>query len=291
MAKVIGIDLGGTKISGILMDEKFNILKKEVRPTEPEKGKAKVIENIVAVIDVLKDQEVSVAGIAMPGHELPDGRVHPGPNIPALFNARLRRELEKKTKLKTTIANDANCFALAEQKNGAAKGCKNVVGVIIGTGVGGGIIIDGKLYVGSSGGAGEIGHSYLCSDGEADDRKPIDIENLISGTAFLKKYNVLSGKNLVSLKDADTKENAYKKAYESFVFYTGVFFANLVNIFDPERIVVGGGVSNIDFYKDVGKITKKYSLPDRMGVCKIVKNRLGDDSGVIGAAMLALGLN
>jgi glucokinase len=305
MAQFIGIDLGGTKISGILIDDKGKILKKYVRPTEAEKKKNEIINNILEVINNLKTDEVKKIGIGTPGFVDKKGNMSCMPNIKSLENSNIKKELEKATGLNITIENDANCFALAETRLGAAKGCKNVIGVIIGTGVGAGIIINDEIYSGTIGGAGEIGHNKILiqeinenkennsNNNNNVNKKPNyqikEIEELISGKSMILRYNSLTGKNILNLSEIKKKDPDFKKIYEEFVFYTGIFFANIINTFNPDCIVVGGGVSNLDFYKEVKKTADKYSLKALSKCCKIVKNKLGADSGVIGAAELARG--
>jgi predicted NBD/HSP70 family sugar kinase len=290
MALAIGIDLGGTKIKGVLVNEHRRVIDTYRRATEAEEPKDKIIENIVEVINTLRKNAGDTAsilgvGVSHPGFCLPNGKLASTPNIKNLSNVNLQKELEKKTGLKVFTENDANCFALAEQKNGAAKGCKNVIGVIIGTGVGGGLILDDKLYKGSLGGAGEIGHTKLVINPESCEAK--EVEDLISGPAIIKKYEALSGMHADSPRIILEKKNAHaRKAYEETVFYTGLFFANLINTFNPDAIVVGGGVSNLPYYADVAKVVYKYSFLQMAKCCKIAKNKLGDDSGAIGAAEL-----
>ncbi|MFH0870111.1 MAG: ROK family protein [archaeon] len=286
MKLAIGIDLGGTKISGVLMNEKGKVLKKYSRPTEAQKSKSEVLDNIAEVINSFKRKGVKGVGVATPGFVLPDGKLSLVRNIPSLEGALIKKDLEKRTKLKVVIENDANCFALAEQRMGAAKGHKYVVGVIIGTGVGSGIIIDGKIYRGVLGGAGEIGHTKIMI---LDKIK--DVESLISGPSLMKRYEELSGKildNPKELVELIGKDDDANKVYAEFILYAGLFFANIINTFNPGCIVVGGGVSNVPFYDRVLKVAEKYSNSFMFKACKIVKNKLGADSGVLGAAQLVL---
>jgi predicted NBD/HSP70 family sugar kinase len=284
MRLVIGIDLGGSKIKGILMDEQGKIVNSTEKPTEPNKSRKEIVDNILEIITYLRTEHVDAIGIATPGFVLPNGRMDCMPNIKQLEGFNLKEELEKKTRLNVYVENDANCFALAEQKKGAAKGSENVIGVIIGTGVGTGIIFNGQIYRGAIGGAGECGHTKLLIGGEVK-----EVEDLISGPNLVKKYEELSGKKAHSPATILNKEDEIaKKVYDAFIFFTGLFFSNLINTFNPEVIVVGGGVSNLPFYHDVKKIVNVYAHPALRKVCQIKKNALGDDSGVIGAAELAL---
>ena len=286
MALAIGIDAGGTKIKGVLMNDKGRILKSYRRPTQVHKSGKKIAANIAEVINKLKinkpkKETIRGVGIGIPGFTLPNGKILRGSGALAnMQGLNLKKELAKKIRLKIFIDNDANCFALAEQRHGAAKGCRHMIGVIIGTGVGTGIIIDSKIYLGAIGGAGEAGHAKLLVGTRIK-----DADSLIAGPCLIKRYEELSGKKAhTAAVILNKKDESAARIYKEFIFYTGLFFANLINTFNPEVIVVGGGVSNMPFYKDVKKETKKYALPALAGVCQIKKNALGDSSGVIGAA-------
>ncbi|HHE36815.1 MAG TPA: ROK family protein [Candidatus Woesearchaeota archaeon] len=284
MSMVIGVDLGGSKIKGILMDEKGRVIKQYRRPTLAHKSRKKIVKNIIEVINYLRVRGVKGVGVASPGFVLPNGRMTCMPNLSKLEGYKLREELEKESGLKVFLENDANCFALAEHRRGSAKGYKHSIGVIIGTGVGTGIIINNQIYRGVAGGAGEAGHTYLLVD-----NKVKTVEDLISGPSIVRRYEEVSGKRAYTPRVILRSRDRYaRKVYDETAFYIGLFFANLINIFNPEIIVVGGGVSNIPFYSDVKKVVKKYAQPFMGKVCDIKKNGLGDDSGVIGAAELVL---
>ena len=258
MSLVIGIDIGGSKIKGVLMDDTGKIINSYERPTEADKSRGDILNNILEVINKLRAQEAEKLGIATPGFALPNGRMACMPNIKKLEGVKLRKELEKRTGLRVFLENDAKCFAFAEQRRGAAKGCKNVIGVIIGTGVGTGIIINGETYRGTIGGAGECGHTKLVVDSEVK-----EVEDLIAGPNIIRRYEQLSSNKADSPAIMLNKRDVFaQKVYEEFVLFTGLFFSNLINTFNPEMIVVGGGVSNLDFYKDVDKIVKKYARPE-----------------------------
>ena len=282
MELAIGIDMGGTKIQGILMNRKGKIHKNYRRPTEAYKSRSKIIDNIVEVIKKLKTKGVLGVGIGTPGFARLNGRMTNLPNLPKLNNFDLRKELDKKTRMRIYLENDANCFALAEHKLGAARGTRHSIGIILGTGVGSGIIINDKLYRGAIGGAGGSGHSYIVVD-----KKVKDVEELISGPNIVRRYEKLSGKRAhpprVILKKGD---KIGKKVYDETVLFVGLYFTNLINTFNPDCIVVGGGVSNLPFYKDIQKVVNKYANPFMAKACKIKKHAIGDDAGVIGAAEL-----
>ncbi|KYK25093.1 hypothetical protein AYK26_02770 [Euryarchaeota archaeon SM23-78] len=282
MKLAIGIDMGGSKILGILMDEKGRIIKSYRRPTQADKPRRKIIANLVEVINNLKTKEVVGVGIGIPGIADQKGRLQLIPNVQKLRGVNLRKELEKRVRLKVRVENDANLFALAEHRHGAAKGCNNSIGIIIGTGVGTGIVIDNQIYSGSGGAAGEAGHTKLVVNKEV-----IEVEDLISGPDIVRRYEALSGKRAHTPRVILNKKDPFaRQVYEEIVFYIGLFFANLINTFNPEAIVIGGGVSNLPFYSDIRKVVKKYAHPYMAKMCKIKKYALGDDSGVIGAAEL-----
>ncbi|MBN2459297.1 ROK family protein [Candidatus Woesearchaeota archaeon] len=293
---VIGIDLGGTKIKGVLLDEKGRVVKAYEHPTQARLRRQKIIKNILEVINVLragKSEEVKGIGLATPGFALSSGRMTCMPNIKKLEGFNLKKELQKRTKLKVWLENDANCFALAEHMQGAAIECKDSIGVIIGTGIGTGIVIDNMIYRGAIGGAGEAGHTKLVLDiHEAGHIKGIkEVEDLISGPSIIRRYEELSGKKTYSpVIILNKKDEFSRKVYAETVYFTGIFLANLINIFNPEAIIIGGGVSNLPYYKDVQKVVNKYAHPSLAKACKIRKSKLGELSGAIGAAELALSM-
>ena len=284
MKLAIGIDLGGSKIAGALVDENGKVLDRYVRPTEPNKPKEDIVGNIIEVARLLNRKGVVAIGIGAPGFFDSEGRLIFVPNVKKLHKVNLKKEVSKGIRLPIYLANDATCFALAECRHGAAKGRKNVVGVVIGTGVGSGIVINGKAYHGAIGGAGEIGHTKI----KTEDDGMIEFEKIISGTAFLKKYESLSGRSARSIAEISKSDDSFRKVYHKFVQYTGVLFANLVNTLNPEMIVVGGGLSNLDFYDDVERRMRKLAVSELGAACRVRKNRLGADAGAIGAALLAL---
>lgn len=278
----IGIDMGGTKIQGILMNQKGKILNKYRRATEAHKSKKEIAANIIEVINKLKTKGVRGVGVGIPGFAVNGRMVFGGGFLGKLVGFDIKKEIEKKTRLKVFIGNDADCFILAEHRRGAAKGSKNCIGVTIGTGIGTGIIINKKLYIGSAGGGAEAGHVYMNTD-----RGVKDIEQLIGGSYLVKRYEKLSGKKALNASVIMRKnDKVAKKIYKEFVLYTGLFFTNFINTLNPEVIVVGGGVSNLPFYSDVRKVVNKYAIPYMAKMCKIKKYAIGDDAGVIGAAEL-----
>lgn len=274
----LGIDIGGTKIEGALVTEKGKVKKRKRVLTEAGKGHKKILNNVISVIKELDEENIEIIGVSIAG--VTDSRkLYYSPNIRDLEGLELKKILEKKTGKKVFLENDANCFALAEQKFGAARGYDSVLGLILGTGVGGGIITHGRIYKGL-GGAGEVGHMTI-ETGKT-------FEELCAGPGIINRYIHSGGK----IEDPDPKkimasrEKAARKTAADTYKYIGVGIANLINILHPEVVVIGGGLSNLDFYDDIRAEVKKQAIPLLGKTTLIKKNELGDSSGVIGAAFL-----
>ena len=289
----IGIDLGGTKIEGVLLDEQNNILMRKRVATQQEHGYEFIINRIVNLTDDLKksaDDSVTI-GIGTPGTISPKTSLMRNSNTLCLNGQPLKQDLEQRLGQSIKIANDANCFAVAEATMGAAKGVHMVFGVIMGTGVGGGIVINGKVHDGKNFVAGEWGHSTLRPDGRpCYCGKRGCVETYISGTALEKLWMESGGKKL-ALKDIVQKAEQELDAMtdnwkQEFIENFGIALANIINILDPDAIVLGGGVSNVSFLYNEGiKAVHKNVFSDIVETL-IVQNELGDSAGVIGAALL-----
>jgi predicted NBD/HSP70 family sugar kinase len=279
----IGIDIGGSKIAGALLGRNGKMLAKYIRPTEAYKSKEEILENILEVIHMLKREGTGAIGVGAPGMFDRNGTLIFIPNVKHLQNVNLKEEIKKRHNAQIMLANDAKCFAIAENRLGAGRGTKHMIGVVIGTGVGSGIIIDGRIYTGACGGGGEIGHNKL-----VDKDGFMEIEHLIAGQAILRRYEALSGKKAMSLSQIARSNPHFKKTYREFVNNTGLFFANLVNTLNPEMIVVGGGVSHLDFCKDVERQMRRLAVKRLGESCRIERGKLGDYAGAIGAALLAM---
>ncbi len=283
--KCIGLDIGGTSIRGILADNNFKILKSIQLPTLPKKEKEATIENIVHAIKSLSLKPLCV-GISIAGRTNND-TITFSPNIPNLEGVNLRKILEKQTGTKVFIENDAACFAIAEHRIGAGKGTKNMIGLIIGTGIGAGIIINGALYKGS-GGAGELGHAIIDPSGpKCGCGKNGDFESWCSGKHITERYIQAGGR----IKEPDpskifsSKERIAKKISKETIDKLGIGLSNIISEFDPDAIIIGGGVSNIPFYEQIRKATIKNSYKGQVTKTKIKKSILLLP-GALGAAML-----
>ena len=286
----IGIDLGGTKIEGVLLDEKYNTIKRKRIETHQENGYDSIVKSIISLINELeaKTGEETSVGICTPGFTDDNSGLIKNSNTKCLQEMPLKNDIENGLGHKIIMENDANCFALAESLLGSAKGYDVVFGVIMGTGVGGGIVINGTIHKGSTNIAGEWGHHTLRPDGhECFCGKRGCVETYISGPALEKRWLELTGKkeSLQSIVQdlSDEKAKQWKKEFlENF----GIGLANVIDILDPDIIVLGGGVSNIPFLYDEAKKAVHDRVLGNFTETPILKNSLGDSAGVFGACLL-----
>lgn len=296
---IIGIDLGGTNLKIALLDLKYNIVYKNVLST---KGFVKKESLILAIINSingiirnsnLNRKNILGVGLGLPGPiDIRRGLVHFFPNIPGWKEVSLKSILNKKLRLPIFLDNDANLMCLAEYKLGAGKIFKNVVCLTLGTGVGAGIIINGNLYRGSSSLAGEIGHMPINEKGPHCTCGGFAcLETYIGNNRIIKEARRLFKRN-ISLEELSflaKKQNNKAKAFWSKVAeHLGIALAGVVNLLNPDCIVIGGGVAgagSILFDKVRETITKRAMSVQAKHV-KLFKARLGNDAGVIGAAIL-----
>jgi len=287
----IGIDLGGTKIEGIFLDDKFNVIERIRIPTQQEKGYNSIIDSIVSLVNSLKknsDDLVSI-GVSAPGAISKKTGLIKNSNTRCLIGMPLKEDLEKVLKQKIALDNDANCFTIAEAVLGAAKEYNVVFGVIIGTGVGGGIVLNGNLHRGRTHIAGEWGHHTLRIDGNKCYCGKLGcVETYICGPALEKRWTTLTGKtealpSIIQNIDNTKSGLQWKKEFlENFA----IGLANVIDILDPDVIVLGGGVSNIPFLYDEGRDYVYDKVFSDLVETPILKNQLGDSAGVFGASLL-----
>ncbi len=287
----IGIDLGGTKIEGIFLDDKFNVIERIRIPTQQEKGYNSIIDSIVSLVNSLKknsDDIVSI-GVSAPGAISKKTGLIKNSNTHCLIGMPLKEDLEKVLQQKIALDNDANCFTMAEATLGAAKEYNVVFGVIIGTGVGGGIVLNGNLHRGRTHIAGEWGHHTLRIDGNKCYCGKLGcVETYICGPALEKRWTILTGKtealpSIIQNIDNTKSGLQWKKEFlENFAFG----LANVIDILDPDVIVLGGGVSNIPFLYDEGRDYVYDKVFSDLVETPILKNQLGDSAGVFGASLL-----
>ncbi len=284
--KKLGIDLGGTKIEGIFLDENYEIISRKRIPT-PKNNYNEILLSITNLVNDLQTDE-STIGICTPGAISKKTGLIKNSNTQCLIEKPLKEDLEKKLGCVITMENDANCFALAEATLGNAKNYDVVFGVIIGTGVGGGIVINRKLHLGRTNIAGEWGHHQLHLDGNpCYCGKSGCVETYISGPALEKRWTELTGDNdsvqKIVQKHKNPQFNQWKKEFLDN-FATGL--ANVIDILDPDAIVLGGGVSNIDFLYTEGCSAVYEKVFSDLVNTPILKNKLGDSAGVFGACLI-----
>ena len=290
----IGIDLGGTKTEAILLDENLNTLQRKRVPTPKDNYHAILDVISTLVLDMSSGISEFSLGICTPGVISKHTGLIKNSNTQSLIGKSFKEDLQKKIKQKIFMENDANCFAMAESKMGAASSSEYdhgvVFGVIMGTGVGGGIVIDSKLHSGRINIGGEWGHHTLHRNGNpCYCGKNGCVETYISGPSLEKQWSDLTGKSL-SLSEIishlDENDKTAQKWKCDFLENFGYALANVIDILDPDAIVLGGGLSNIDFLYTEGKTSVYEKVFSDYVDTPILKNKLGDSAGVYGAALL-----
>jgi fructokinase len=284
----IGIDLGGTKTEGVLVDEEFQVIERKRVPTNQNNGYESILETIQDLVNELKNNKKTSIGVCTPGALSKDSGLIKNSNTQCLIGKDIKNDLEKILDQEISIENDANCFALAEARLGAAKNHDTVFGVIMGTGVGGGLVIDGKIHTGRTNIAGEWGHHCIKPNGnECYCGRKGCVETYISGPALQKKWNELTNQNIsVAEIVKNSKEDAYKTWKKEFLENFGLSMANVIDILDPDAIILGGGLSNISFLYDEGKNSVYENVFSDTVDTPILKNQLGDSAGVFGACLI-----
>ena len=312
---ILGIDLGGTKIVSAVVDGRGAVVARDRTATPAAEGPEAVIAAVVESSRcALTQAKISASNVLAIGVGAPGlvnaglGVVHTSPNLPGWRDVPLREPIEKALNIKAFLINDANAAAVGELYFGAGRGCRHFVYITVSTGIGGGIIIDGKLYNGASGLAGELGHMVIADDGplcRCGNRGCWEM--LASGTALAReaRRRIGAGASTSILDhtagavdkidaqavhaaalagDALASELIHRNAY-----YLGVGLANIVNVFNPERIVIGGGLSNLGdmLLKPAIEEAERRAFKQPFQAVRFVTAELGADSGVIGAAAYA----
>ena len=284
----IGIDLGGTKTEGIILNDNLEPIERKRIPT-PQNDYNAILNSVVDLVNDLKTKtNDSTIGICTPGAISKKTGLIKNSNTQCLIGMPLKKDLEKALGQKVSMENDANCFAMAEAKMGAAKDYDVVFGVIMGTGVGGGIVINKKIHHGRTNIAGEWGHHTLHQNGnKCYCGKNGCVETYISGPALEKRWNELTEKkdSLPQIIQNFDDDKAIQWKNE-FLHNFGTALANVIDILDPDAIVLGGGVSNVSFLYDEGKKAVYDSVFSDLVDTPILKNQLGDSAGVFGASLL-----
>jgi len=292
-----GVDLGGTKTEAIAMDD-AGVIRARVRlPSGRSYAQSlAVVHDVVAQIERLSGARVERVGVGIPGSLSPVTGLVRNANSVWLNGRPFGEDLARVLARPTRLANDANCFALSEATDGAGAGARAVFGVILGTGCGGGIVMEGRLWVGASGIAGEWGHNPLPRPAAHENPGPSCwcgqtgcLETWISGPAFARDHAEVTGHELspeAIIEARDAGDAAALASYRRLVDRIARGLGSVVNIVDPEVIVLGGGLSNIaGLPADVEAALPRCVFSDAVTV-RVVGNRHGDSSGVRGAAWL-----
>ncbi|MFC1861860.1 ROK family protein [Chloroflexota bacterium] len=312
----LGIDLGGTKILTAVVNDKGELLSRDHSITPAREGQQAVVKSILESVGRALDQahiaaaDLAAIGLGAPGLSNPEtGILFTSPNLPGWKDVHLRDIIEKELGRKVFLINDANAAAVGELYFGAGRGALNFIYITVSTGIGGGIIIDGKIYTGSVGTAGELGHMVIDDEGpQCNCGNRGCWEALASGTALAReaRHGIKEVATTSILKYADgniEKVNAEAiheaaQAGDSLAtelitetaYYLGVGLSNLINIFNPEVIIIGGGLSNIGdmLLKPAFEEAGRRAFRQSYQAVRFTRAELGRNSGVLGAAAYAL---
>ena len=292
----IGIDVGATKIESVVLEENGN---------EKHRSRTNCPKDYLSIISTIKDisnklekefqRELSI-GVCHPGiHSPQTGLVKNAPNCYWLEKKPFQNDLRKALGKEVFCENDANCFALSEAIDGSGKHYKIVYGIILGSGAGGGLVIDKQIVSGPNGVAGEWGHNqipYFAAKKEnfnSNNAREAEIESFISGLGLAKRFNKIYGKNLKTSEifELNRKHDLDAERFiDDFKVNLAMSLSSIINILDPDAFIFGGGVSNeIDFLSEIESMVKKFVIgKEYEGV--FLKPKYGDASGVRGAARL-----
>ncbi len=287
----IGIDLGGTKIEAIALDASGReVFRKRIpAPRGVYEDSISAIAGLVSDIEATLGRKGSV-GIGIPGMLSRVTGLVKNANSTWLIGKPLKDDLEKRLAREVRIENDANCFALSEAVDGAGQGAAVVFGVILGTGVGGGIVVDGKVLSGINAIAGEWGHNPLPAPGPADMPLPQCycgrqgcIETYLSGPGLARDHERLTGNEL---RPEDIVAGNHEETMSRYEERLARSLASVINILDPDVIVLGGGMSNVSrLYAEVPRLWGRHVFSDHVAT-RLSRHAHGDSSGVRGAAWL-----
>jgi len=289
----IGVDLGGSKTEGIVMDVDGQILVRERRATPQAEGYAAILANLCDLVRDLERRAGSHCrvGLGTPGAISTKTGFLKNSNTVCLNGRPVKQDLEQLLAREIRIANDANCFALSEALDGAAQGAPVVFGVILGTGVGGGIVVNGQLLEGAQHIAGEWGHNVLEPDGPpCYCGKHGCVETFLSGPGLARDFSLQGGNTALDARAiaaaAEQSDTLAEAAMRRYLDRFGRALSVVINILDPDAIVLGGGMSNIARLYTAGlEHVARHTFNDELRT-RILPNRHGDSSGVRGAAQL-----
>jgi len=312
---VLAIDIGGTKIRTAIISNKGRIIAKDYCLTLAREGLEAVTGRILSGVDHLlslrnlgPSQLHSISVAAAGAIDFERGLVTSSPNLPDWHDVPLRDIVRNKYRADTFLINDASAAALGEHEFGAGRGVNNLILLTVGTGIGGGIIIDGKLYCGLSGSAGEIGHVTIDVNGQRCNCGNTGcLETLASGTAMakeaIKRIKQGESSSLTEIVEGEIEnitaetvsvaaqgdDSLALEVISKAAIYLGIGMVNLVNIFNPEMIIVGGGVAKMGdlLLNPARQVVRERAFKLSAQAVRIVRTQLGDDSGLLGAAVFA----
>ena len=316
MVKRIGIDVGGTNVKIALVDGEGKIIYSNSVPTYAQMGYEYTVNNIKqAIKDLMKETNTEAKDIQGIGFDFPGqvdcktGVVKLAPNIPGWVNVPIAQMIEEEFNIPTRIDNDVRCAALGELKFGAGRGCENFVCITVGTGIGSGLVINGKVVRGAANAAGELGHiklqmedGPLCGCGDSG-----CLEAFASGPSivamaqeYLKggksaKFRELAGDGEITpyivAKAAEAGDPVAKRIFEKMGYYIGMGLTSVINLLNPEKIIIGGGVAECGelLLDPIRRTINDRAMKVQRESVEIVPAELGNSAGVIGASMLVEG--
>lgn len=315
MGKRIGIDVGGTNVKIALVDNNGKIIYSNSVPTYAKMGYEYTVNNIKqAINDLMKETNTTAKDIEGIGFDFPGqvdyktGVVKLAPNIPGWVNVPIAKMIEDEFHIPTRIDNDVRCAALGELKFGAGKGCENFICITVGTGIGSGLVINGKLVRGASNAAGEIGHIKLQMNGgpicgcgdtgcmEAFASGPCIVamaQDYIKGGKSTKFREMAAAEGseitpYMVAKAAEAGDPVAKRIFEIVGEYIGIGLTSVINLLNPEKVIIGGGVAEAGdlLLEPIRKTIKERAMVVAGEAVEIVPAQLGNSAGVIGASML-----
>jgi glucokinase len=312
---VVAIDLGGSKIAAAIISREYQILAREYHATLASAGLASVINRIASAVKQITaatstalSQTCGISIAAAGAIDSKRGTVAQSPNLPGWRDVPLRGIIQERLGSRTWLINDANAAALGEHNLGAGRRVNNLIYLTVGTGIGGAIIIEGRLYTGACGSAGEIGHMTIDTNGPRCECGNVGcLETLASGKAIAREAirRISSGEksSLTELTDGKIADITAREVaiaarqgdplagsiINNAAAYLGVGMVNLVNIFNPEMIIVGGGVASMGdlLLEPARQVVKERAFPVSAAAVRIVTTELGNDAGLLGAAHFA----
>jgi glucokinase len=313
---LVGVDLGGTNVRIGIITSKGRVLKKEEYALDPSHGGLKIVEGLVSNLEdfiqrrIGKNDQLLGIGIGIAGAiDMKKGRIINSPNVQDLNGFGIREFIRKRISSPIAIENDANAFALGEGWVGAAKGSSYYCGITLGTGVGGGIVIDGEILHGSGGMASEVGHMVIDPEGPlcgCGGRGCLEVYASATGIKRMALEAIEKGEGGGIVKRAGGKveevtsekvfqaaqsgDEAAQKIFHEMGRFLGLGLVNLIHLFDPEKIVIGGKASRAwdSFIKTTMEVVMERAMEGSREKVKVVQAKCGDDAGILGAAFIAL---